>query len=640
MKTQLEFGSKDSESSSYKGATGAAPGRWQTAAEELGEESEPKDEADGPHGASSGDLLDIMRGLGHMQANDSGWPTFYGRYASYPRFKKEWKAYRETYHSAVNNDLAAKALRDKCIKGDALRMVSHLDNLQEIWETLDTCYERLEKYMEEALRPIVDFRRYKITDSAAVREFYSLLRAAIKGAKGIGRLSLLINDQTVPKIMSKMPYTDWKEWATKRPDWMQENLASAFERFVERKWQDALNVAAAEPLSWNAGKEKSSPSRGAQDKATHASNGAPKVTGAVNVVKQEATPRPHSPLWDVSFDRKCRAQYLIGCDGDHVLLQCNKLLGMKLSERKEILKKSGLCLFCLKHAAELECYGRGGFSKPKCTQAGCDGEHTPGVHKLLGEESVGVNLVAEGEYESEEDEEWWVGTVRMEEMQEEGEETLEEMDELKPEREVRHDTSIFMRKDDSGLEDEFEYLWEAHVLSDPEEPEEDRWWSPEPLQPSSEEDEDEVQYLAKVLGLEPRGDEARQKESPALVGVMPCPEEGIPTSETSGEKRSLHPKKVKRRKPRKKVKRRKPRKKVKRRKPRKKVTRDKDQEWERARQDAWLREMLTDTSESEAEEKYARFAESGRWIAEMTGTPQQTATTSRGECSGQEMPDS
>jgi hypothetical protein len=38
VKTRLKFDSKDSESSSYKGATGAAPGRWQTAAEELGEE--------------------------------------------------------------------------------------------------------------------------------------------------------------------------------------------------------------------------------------------------------------------------------------------------------------------------------------------------------------------------------------------------------------------------------------------------------------------------------------------------------------------------------------------------------------------------------------------------------------------------
>jgi hypothetical protein len=161
------------------------------------------------------------------------------------------EAYWESYHSAVNNDLAARALRDKCLKGDALQTVSHLDDLQEMWETLDTCFERPEKYMEEALRPIVDFRRNRINDSAAVREFYSLLRTAIKWAKGIGRIGLLINDQTVPKIMSKMPYTDWKEWATRRPNWMQQDVATAFERIVERKWQDALNVAAAEPASWH-----------------------------------------------------------------------------------------------------------------------------------------------------------------------------------------------------------------------------------------------------------------------------------------------------------------------------------------------------------------------------------------------------
>ncbi len=59
---------------------------------------------------------------------------------------------------------------------------------------------------------------------------------------------------------------------------MQQDLTSAFERFVERKWQDALNIAAAEPTFWNAGREKSSPSGGTQDKATYASKGALKVT--------------------------------------------------------------------------------------------------------------------------------------------------------------------------------------------------------------------------------------------------------------------------------------------------------------------------------------------------------------------------
>jgi hypothetical protein len=61
-------------------------------------------------------------------------------------------------------------------------MVGHLEDLEEIWETLDTCYERPEKYIAEALKPILEFRRYRVYDNCAVRKFYSL-RAAIKAAK-------------------------------------------------------------------------------------------------------------------------------------------------------------------------------------------------------------------------------------------------------------------------------------------------------------------------------------------------------------------------------------------------------------------------------------------------------------------------
>ncbi len=254
VRARLDF-SKDSESSSSKPAAGAAPGGWQTVAEELGEElevrpedeepgrpaegleagGEPERETTGTRGTAPRYLVKFMRNFGQMRANDSGWPMFDGRYVSYPRFKKEWGAYRQTYHSAVSNDLAARTLRDKCLQGDALRMVNHLDDLSKMWETLDTCYERPDKYAEEALKPIVDFRRYKIVDSAAVREFYSLVRAAIKGARRIGRVELLINDQTIPKIVSKMPHTDWKEWATRRPDWMRQDATTAFEDFIERK---------------------------------------------------------------------------------------------------------------------------------------------------------------------------------------------------------------------------------------------------------------------------------------------------------------------------------------------------------------------------------------------------------------------
>jgi hypothetical protein len=58
--------------------------------------------------------------------------VFDGRYASYPQFKEEWVAYRETYHSIVNDDLVAKFLREKFIKGDSHKMINHLEELREI----------------------------------------------------------------------------------------------------------------------------------------------------------------------------------------------------------------------------------------------------------------------------------------------------------------------------------------------------------------------------------------------------------------------------------------------------------------------------------------------------------------------------
>jgi hypothetical protein len=73
------------------------------------------------------DLAGLLRGWEQMKANYSGWPTFVGMFVNYPRFKKEWRAYRETYHSVMSDDLAAKILGEKCVKGNAWKMVGHLE---------------------------------------------------------------------------------------------------------------------------------------------------------------------------------------------------------------------------------------------------------------------------------------------------------------------------------------------------------------------------------------------------------------------------------------------------------------------------------------------------------------------------------
>jgi hypothetical protein len=51
-------------------------------------------------------------------------------------------------------------------------LVNNIEDLREAWNTLDTCFDGPEKYIAEALEPIVKFRSYKMFDNGAIREFY------------------------------------------------------------------------------------------------------------------------------------------------------------------------------------------------------------------------------------------------------------------------------------------------------------------------------------------------------------------------------------------------------------------------------------------------------------------------------------
>ncbi len=452
----------------------------------------------------------------------------------------------------------------------------------------------------------MEFRRYRVFDSSAVREFYSILRAAIKGARSIGRLDLLVNDQMVPRIMGKIPYTDWREWATKRPEWVREDLGTAFERFVERKWKDALNVAAAEPLPWEPEgpkKEKMTSSKAVAEKAPQGQRGVTKTVGAANVVTQQ-------PIWG---HRKCRVQEQTGCEGDHLVLRCGKLRKLSLSERRRALEASGLCMFCLRHPTDAECFDQGGRTKPSCVQPGCKGKYTAGVHELLGGVDASVNLVAEEDHEMEEDKDLYVNVARIgqeEDDWQEPDDSWLELDRGESEEEVGvYCISACLRKDDSGLEDELEYFHDVTPPPEEEGAAEVRWWSPKPqgLQ-SEEENQYSVNLLIGSLKTGSNNSELTQSQTEAAVAPVAC---DLQTLEEESEEEK--------RRPQEDVTSSEPpaKKKFKRRMPRKKEVRGEREKWETARRDAWLRELLTESSECEPEDRYSRFEESSRRIAEM-----------------------
>ncbi len=81
-------------------------------------------------------------------------------------------------------------------------MTRDIEDLLEIWNTQDVCYERPEKCVMEVLLLVVSFRRYKAFVNTAIR-------ATIIRAKSVSILKILINEMSLIAIMGRMLAADF-----------------------------------------------------------------------------------------------------------------------------------------------------------------------------------------------------------------------------------------------------------------------------------------------------------------------------------------------------------------------------------------------------------------------------------------------
>jgi hypothetical protein len=302
----------------------------------------------------------------------------------------------------VRDELVCHSLKEKSLASHVRQMVNDIDDLREVWDTLDTCFDRPDKYISEALDPVVKFRAYKPFDSGAVREFYSLLRAAMMGARKAGMLGRLINDQTLSSILSRMPPMDWRQWARERPNWIRETTEEAFWNFVDQKWRDALNVAAAEPPAWGAGggARVSFQDGGRKEPTKSGKPGA----AAVHVTEAEGR-RPRQG----DRGRVCIFKGVMGCTGTHPPWFCRSFGKLPAKEREKLIVDNKLCLFCLLHDKDKQCGAKQKPASVACTAFGCKGRHAQKLHDLLKDifrEEGQVHVLQEDDGWEESEEAW------------------------------------------------------------------------------------------------------------------------------------------------------------------------------------------------------------------------------------------
>jgi hypothetical protein len=60
------------------------------------------------------------------------------------------------------NELVCWILQEKCLEPNVKALVGDAEELDKVWDTLDTCYDQPEKYIAEALIPTIKFRKCMI----------------------------------------------------------------------------------------------------------------------------------------------------------------------------------------------------------------------------------------------------------------------------------------------------------------------------------------------------------------------------------------------------------------------------------------------------------------------------------------------
>lgn len=381
----------------------------------------------------------------------------------------------------------------------------------------------------------------------------------------------------------------------------------------KRSGRMLLNVVAAEPQAWEA--EAPRKDKGHQERLAWGMPSGEKpvgiarrntrLAGAANIVTYQLS----------LGNRRCKIQEFTGYSGNHAAAFGNKLRGLGPEAKHRVLTASGLCLFCLRHPASTECYGKGGPSKPACPTPGCNGRLSASVHDAFMGASANVSLVTdEGD---EYDVDVYVNIARVGDEGDEWQDPDDSWLELE-DKENEDDGRVFLVRAFTGGEDpevEGKFVYYSDVSprreEEPESREEGGWWTPNPswLEPE-EEDKEEVFFLNKILSEEQEEGKVIRIPNPDPRSKEEC---STPQDVRDEEERNMAEEKAGKTR--------------KQRRLRKKMTYINGEVWEAARKDARLRELLSSSSKDEeetkgkkakTEEKYTRFEESSGWIKEMT----------------------
>jgi hypothetical protein len=190
---------------------------------------------------------------------------------------------------------------------------------------------------------------------------------------------------------------------------MREAIEEAFWNFVDQKWRDALNVAAAELPAWGAGVGgRAVPQDNAKKEASKLAKAG---AAAVHVTGIDGKwPRQGGS------GRACVFKDVMGCTAVHPPWFCKVFGRLPAGEREKLIKDNRLSPFCLLHDKDKPCGAKQRPVPVACTATNCKGRHIQKLHDFFKDvfrEENQVHIVHGDDGWEESDEAWELGEEEM-----------------------------------------------------------------------------------------------------------------------------------------------------------------------------------------------------------------------------------
>jgi hypothetical protein len=300
-------------------------------------------------------------------------PVFDGQVIHYIAWKREWRAHHQENYPGLQGDTLRRVLVDCFLSPADRERIRYRSTVAQVWEYLDRAYQRQDVFLHDLMKPVLAQKEISKKNYQAL----DLLIRSFDFAEEARMLSVALNMNNLRPMYEKWPHGEQARWWTHAERFNIMRQLLEFCRYIMEWYRVAATLArnmVIASMTRSCTQKDSDKKKDGQGKPGGGGKSPHKASvSAVTQQQQQPAGRSQRP------PMPCRLGASV-CKEAHPLEKCEQFKKVSTEQRVVKANKLHLCLTCLRHTADKECYAKGKADFRGCREGKCGMEHHPMLH--------------------------------------------------------------------------------------------------------------------------------------------------------------------------------------------------------------------------------------------------------------------